>query len=60
MNESSTTLSVEEMIVIRRALEAYHVYLMALTDGSNPTESSLNELRRIESLFAKLGQMQTT
>lgn len=49
-------LSAEDMILIRRALEAYHVYLMALNSSS--VEKSKNaELKRVEELFHKIGEL---
>ena len=45
------------MILIRRALEAYHVYLMALNSDSMDA-SRKAELERIEKVFHKIGELQ--
>lgn len=54
MSEISTTLTAEEFIIIRRALEAYHAYLVAV----DINDSSLDVLQRVERLFAKIGGLE--
>lgn len=53
MAEIATILTAEEFIIIRRALEAYHAYLVAL----NKNGSSLDALQRVERIFAKIGEL---
>ena len=50
-------LNAEDMILIRRALEEYHVYLMALNSDSMDA-SRKAELERIEKVFHKIGELQ--
>lgn len=50
-------LSAEDMILIRRALEAYHVYLMALNSGSSQGRRDA-EVKRVEDLFHKIGELE--
>ena len=44
-------LNAEDMILIRRALEAYHVYLMALSPDSA-------EVKRVENVYHKIGELE--
>lgn len=48
-------LTEQDLILIRRALNAYHILAVAKYDES-PEESKMREIERIENLFYRIGE----